>query len=408
MVAIIHSGQSFRRAVHYNENKVDEAKARCIAAINYPKDVAELTVQQKFNRLSRQAALNEKVKVNCLHISLNFDPSEKLSPEKMQHIAQVYMEKIGFGDQPYLVYQHYDAGHPHIHLVTTNIKADGKRIPLHNLGKEKSEPARKQIEQDFGLTPASKPKVREAYILQPVKVHYGKTETKRAVTLVVSAVIGQYKFTSLEEFNAVLKRYNVAAERGVPGSRTFERGGLVYRVLDENGNRVGTPIKASSLYLKPTLKTLEKKYEESEVARKPHRQRIKTTIDWTLHGKTMMLKGLVKALEKEGIQVILRSNKEGKIFGITYIDDTTKCVFNGSDLGKGYSAKGILQRCMTEQTQQPSAVPQFTVAAELIESDSRSRLFSFDQWRFTHGSGEAPPSESNPAIRKKKRRRPKL
>ena len=54
--------------------------------------------------------------------------ADKLSKEKLKEIANEYMQKIGFGEQPYLLYQHHDAGHPHIHIVTTNIKADGKRI----------------------------------------------------------------------------------------------------------------------------------------------------------------------------------------------------------------------------------------------------------------------------------------
>jgi hypothetical protein len=408
MVAIIHSGQSFRRAVHYNENKVEEDKAQCIAAINYPKDIGYLTVQQKINRLQKQAALNEKVKVNCVHISLNFDPSEKLSAEKMQQIAQAYMDKIGFGDEPYLIYRHNDAGHPHVHIVTTSIKADGKRIPLHNLGRDKSEPARKEIEREFGLTPASGKKVREAYSIQPVKIVYGRTETKRAITLVVNSVISNYKFTSQEEFNAVLRMYNVAAERGAPRSRTYERGGLVYRVLDENGKPVGTPIKASSIYSKPTLKALEKKYAENEMARKPNRQRIKSSIDWILHGKEGSLEALVKDLAKESIQVIIRGNSAGRIYGITYIDHKTKCVFNGSDLGKEYSAQGIIKRCAKERMEEPSGIQHLTMTGEPMLLAARLRLFSFDQWQLNHMPAEAPASGLKSNIKKKKRRRPKL
>ncbi len=58
------------------------------------------------------------------------------------------MSKIGFGDQPYLVYQHFDARHPHIHIVTTNIKSDGSRIKTHNIGRNQSERARREIENN--------------------------------------------------------------------------------------------------------------------------------------------------------------------------------------------------------------------------------------------------------------------
>lgn len=64
------------------------------------------------------------------------------------------MDKIGFGDQPYLIYQHHDAGHPHIHITSINVQDNGKRIDMHNIGKDKSEPARKEIEEAFNLVKA--------------------------------------------------------------------------------------------------------------------------------------------------------------------------------------------------------------------------------------------------------------
>lgn len=52
------------------------------------------------------------------------------------------MDKIGFGG---LVYQHHDAAHPHLHIVSTNIQEDGRRIGVHNLGNDQSEMTRKTI-----------------------------------------------------------------------------------------------------------------------------------------------------------------------------------------------------------------------------------------------------------------------
>jgi hypothetical protein len=61
------------------------------------------------------------------------------------------------------------------------------------------------------------------------------------------------------ELNAVLRPYNIVADRGKEGSRIYDNNGLVYRVLDEQGNKIGTPIKASDIYNKPTMKFLEQK-----------------------------------------------------------------------------------------------------------------------------------------------------
>ena len=57
---------------------------------------------------------------------------------------------------------------------------------------------------------------------------------------------------------------------------------------------------------------------------------------------------LINILQKDGIDTITRKNEEGKLYGITYLDHRTKCVFNGSALGKKYSAKGIAERCIED------------------------------------------------------------
>lgn len=349
MVAVIHASSSLRNTLNYNEKKVKEEVATCLAAVNYPKDVQDLTFNQKLYRLQNQADLNIKTKVNSVHISLNFDPSEKFSDEKLNEISDTYLEKIGFANQPYLLYQHHDAGHPHVHIVTTNIKADGRRIELHNLGKNQSEKARKEIEQTYGLIKAEDSKQRQAYQLKPInvqKVQYGRSETKTAITNVLDAVINTYKYTSLAELNAVLKQYNVLADRGGEGSRIFQNTGLVYRIVDQQGNKVGVPIKASDFYNNPGLKLLEAKFKLNETARQPDKARVKNAVATNLlKNKNISIDNLIKALQRDAIHAVLRKNDEGIIYGITYIDHKTKCVFNGSDLGKQYSAKGILERC---------------------------------------------------------------
>ncbi len=109
----------------------------------------------------------------------------------MNEIADTYMQKIGFGEQPYLVYQHADAGHPHIHIVTLKVRKNGSRIDTQNIGRNQSEKARKEIEQMYNLVKAEDSKQRQAYQLKPVnvqKVQYGRSETKRAITNVLDAV----------------------------------------------------------------------------------------------------------------------------------------------------------------------------------------------------------------------------
>ncbi len=139
MVAVIKTGHSINRILNYNENKVKEGVAQCIAALNYPMDVENLSFNHKLNRLLNQASLNENVTRNSVHISINFDPSEKhFSRDILKDIAETYMRKTGFGEQPFLVYQHHDAGHPHLHIVTLKVRSDGSRIDTQNIGRNQS------------------------------------------------------------------------------------------------------------------------------------------------------------------------------------------------------------------------------------------------------------------------------
>lgn len=347
MVARIKKTQSLSNAVNYNEKKVQQHKAECINAANYAKDPEQLNFYQKLHRFEHQAALNERVKANSVHISLNFDAADKLDKEKLNEIADSYMRQIGFSKQPYLVYQHFDAGHQHIHIVSTNITTDGSRIEMNNIGRNESEQARKKIEIEFKLVQAESKKQQQTQEVKPVsaqRINYGKSETKRAITNVLDVVLPQYKYTSLPELNAVLELYNVMADRGPEASKMYEGKGLVYRVLDEKGNKIGTPIKASAFYNKPTLLFLEQKFKENEVQRLPHKRALKTKIDLGFLRASKDLKSFSNELQKQGIYMAVRQNAQGITYGITYVDHTSKTVFNGSDIGKEYGAKGLLEK----------------------------------------------------------------
>jgi hypothetical protein len=347
MVAKITIPKSIEAALNYNEKKVQKGTAQCLYAGNYLNDANKMNFHQKLDGFEMNNRLNKMATTKTLHVSLNFDPSEKLSENKLVEIASVYMDKIGFGEQPFLIYKHEDAGHPHIHIVSTTIKNDGSRINTHNIGRNQSEKARKEIEQAYGLVRAE----RQQQIIKPgikavdaEKAVYGISETKRSISNVVSAVFSQYKFSSLPEFNAALKQFNVVADRGKEEGRIYKNRGLIYRILDAQGNKVGVPIKASAIGCKPILDNLEKKFRINEPAKESLKQRTKNAIDDCLQTSPANMNSLVAALRQKQIYTVLRQNAEGRLYGITFVDNQNKVVFNGSDLGKGYSAAALQSR----------------------------------------------------------------
>ena len=345
MVVKITSPHSIKRVLNYNEKKVEKGQAECIHAVNYLLTPGQMNFYDKLNRFENLIALNDRSKKsNTLHISLNFDPTEKLSKERLIEISETYMQKIGFGMQPYLVYQHNDAAHPHFHIVTTNIQHDGKRIDTYNIGRNQSENARKEIEQDYRLVKAegkTRLQTQEIIPIDVQRVQYGKSETKRAITNILDHVVNSYKYTSLAELNAILRQYNMVADRGRQDGRIYKTNGLLYKLLDKNGNKIGVPIKASLIHSNPILSNLEKKFAANETKREPDKQRLKTAIIWTLAKSPQTLQQFISLLKKEKVQTVLRQNAQGLTYGITFIDYRSRSVFNGSSLGKEFSIAAL-------------------------------------------------------------------
>lgn len=228
--------------------------------------------------------------------------------------------------------------------MTTNIREDGTRININNIGRNQSEAARKEIEIMFGLVKAQGKKQEKELLLKPVqaeKVIYGISETKATISNTLREIVNTYKFTSISEFNAVLRLFNIEADRGTPGSRMQKGNGLRYFVLNEKGNRVGAPVKASAIYGRPTMANLQKRFSVNEQKRKVFSQRLGSVLDKALLQDGISKRAFTAILKKAAIDVVWRYNEQGRLYGITYVDRSTRCVFNGSDLGKAYSANEI-------------------------------------------------------------------
>jgi len=341
MVARINSGKSIRGVLFYNEDKVAKGEAKVVLASGFATDIDGLSFHQRLFRFEQLTMLNSRSKVNAMHISLNFHSDDKLDAGKMQQIASEYMEKIGLGDQPYITYEHFDSAHPHLHIATVLIQRDGKRIGTEGIGRKLSEPARKEMEVKYGLVMAEGRKLANEPYLRAAE--YGALPTKKQLNNITKAVMRDYAYTSFAEYKAVLAQFNVHVDRGFEDSMMFEKKGLVYSIVGAEGNPVGVPFKASAFYNGATMKNLEKRFEKNSEKRSAFKQSLKERIDGVVDRYSSIKKEtLMKELAREQVAMVLRRNGTGLIYGLTFIDHKHRTVFNGSDLGKGYSAKAVV------------------------------------------------------------------
>lgn len=260
------NGKNIRGVLSYNEAKVRKGEAELILASRFGCEASELSFSQKCSRFEKLIANCVLSTYNTVHISLNFHPDEMMDTEQMQAIARDYMQELGFEKQPYLVYRHTDAAHPHLHIVTTHIRQSGSTISLHNLVQRKSEPARKLIEESFGLIKAEGRKENVSLTdFSLDQVPDTKLATKQAISQVVRSVLTTYRFTSMEEYRLILLEFGVVADMGDPGTRLNRYHGMMYYLKDEKGGKKTVGIKASAIYDSPTITNVQTRFARNQI-----------------------------------------------------------------------------------------------------------------------------------------------
>lgn len=355
MLARPRAVKSIGQIMRYNEQKVTGEKAELLLAENFIKDLSELSHNDKLERFNQRISLNGLSDFKAVHISINFSTGDEIMNDQMRQIARRYMEKIGFDVQPYLVYRHYDSGHPHLHIVTTNIRADGGQITISNSDVHNSIQLIKEFEIEYSLKKrkAIDPADEEKYeVRQAQRVVHGQHPLKRSISDVLNTVIDHYKYTNLVELNAILRLYNVKADRGKETSQVYQNRGLLYHAIDERGVQVGKSIKASDFLLKPTLANLEERFTLNQSLQNENQQRVMTAIDWALAGEQGGWSRLRKALEDARIAMVVQADGKGGREGVFFVDHATKCVFAGETLGSLYLLEAIRNRCGQESASQ--------------------------------------------------------
>jgi len=350
MLAAVVCHSNLAKSFVYNEKKVTKNKAACLAAVNFIQDAGSLSAPDKLARFEQRMSLHPGSECNTVHISLNFSAQDNLSDERMVALTKHYMREIGFERQPYLVYRHGDVYHPHVHVLSTNITQEGKRIQMHEIVTKQSRQVVSDMEEQFSLTRNEKHVEKAAFETEHAQiVIHGEGGTKRAISDVLNTVVPYYNFTSFEEYNAVLSVYNVAAHRGEEGSQLHQSGGLLYYATNEQGQRISKPIKASSFLLKPTLATLEKRYIENLEARATLHHSVDTHADWILKDRNTTWEGFKSGMEQEGIGMVLMPDKATGQENVFFVHHEQKLVLSGEVLGPEYNLRSLQERCVVDQ-----------------------------------------------------------
>ena len=336
MIAKISSTENLGGALGYNFKKVqhDEAAVLCVNELRKGFDG---TFQMDKVLADMQKAIPEqcRTKKTVFHCSLNPHPDEKLSDERLTQIAKEYMEELGYGKQPYIVFKHNDIAREHIHIVSLRVDFDGNKINDKFEGR-RSKKITNALEKKYNLIPSSK--VSDRTTKETPKVDTTQGNIKEQVANTVRSAMKHYTFCSLGELNAVLRKYNLAVEEVKTEYRGKRYDGLVYVPTDDKGNKVSTPIHASDIGRGVGYAAVQNKMLKSKQIVKPLIPTIRRKVLEVMRTSPHTEGILRQRLEEQGLRVVIRKNDNGRIYGITFIDDKEGIALNGSRLGKGYAA----------------------------------------------------------------------
>ena len=336
MIAKISATENLGRALGYNFKKVEKGEANILLAAElYQSKEGRYTMEDVLADMEALIPKNCRTKKTVFHCSLNPHPDEKLSDETLSQIAKEYMEALGYGKQPYIVFKHNDIAREHIHIVSLRIDGEGKKIN-DKFEKRRSKKITDTLERKFGLIPSSK--VTDKAMKETPKIDTNKGNIKEQVANVVRMVLKHYKFCSLGELNAILSKYNLAVEEVKTEFRGKKYDGLVYVPTDDKSNKVSTPIHASDIGRGVGYTAVQNRMQKSKQTIKPLIPTIRNKVLQTMRTSPNTEKELRQRLEEQGLRVVIRKNDNGRIYGITFIDDEQGVAFNGSRLGKGYAA----------------------------------------------------------------------
>lgn len=336
MIAKISATENLGGALGYNFKKVDKEEASILFAQNlYQNKERTYTMAEVFADMEALIPKKCRTKKTVFHCSLNPHPDEKISDEILAQLAKEYMEALGYGKQPYIVFKHSDIAREHIHIVSLRVNGEGKKIN-DKFEKRRSKKITDTLERKYNLIPSSK--IADKVMNEAPKIDTTRGNIKEQVASALRTVLKHYRFCSLGELNTILSTYNLAVEEVKTEFRGKKYEGLVYVPTDDKGDKVSSPIHASDIGRGVGYTAVQNRMQKSKQAIKPLISIIRYRVLQTMNTSPKTEEELRQRLEEQGLRMFIRKNESGRIYGITFIDDKEGIALNGSRLGKGYAA----------------------------------------------------------------------
>ena len=392
VVKIQPAAANITGAVIYNENKMsaaegmlDNAEAmlyedagntgHIVATRNVP-DTS--TLENEFERLrwkNERVGRGRKLENPTFHMSVNPGALDRpLSEEDITAFTDELMQQLGYGDSPYRIFRHDDTGRTHYHIVSTRIGQNGKKVSdsfenhrCENIcrslaakygffyGLQESDKTEEQDEETARQQTPSKdapeinsfaPKTSDN--IKTVQDTDKKKKEPSGASKKTKEYIPpfsrdsdipaseQYRtfhreamgwaFTTPEQYASILRiRYNTKVELYGENDE-----GLQYTGLGTTGAAATTPVTEQELGITALDDVLQRCSATDMKKRRAQRKRLEDLAVWAAE-RSDTWSDFRSLMQRKGVYTVVAWSREGKPFGVTWLDRATRCAWKGSE-----------------------------------------------------------------------------
>ncbi|MFD0795154.1 relaxase/mobilization nuclease domain-containing protein [Mucilaginibacter litoreus] len=322
MIAVEKLGSNFMGALAYNLKKLnhsDESKRAELLASTFSSLSAGMIKKEVDLIKSLRSSLSKYV----WHTSLNFSADERpenLTNEKLLEIGLEYMRAMGYGDNQHLVIRHFDAEHPHIHLLVNRIRFDGSVVSDSN-NYRKSQTVLRRLEQQYNLIP-------------------------------------------LAQANSIAKQPDIGRSNNIDSSisaelydsRPIEQDNSAARLQDNHVSSYQSSKVTTGQHNKLSQRSLRKNEIERAIRTgiPSDKALLQAILDPIIYDRKLSLSEFIARCNKAGVSLLFNQASTGRISGITYFINDFK--IKGQSLGNRFKWAEIVKYIDYEQDRDSKAV----------------------------------------------------
>lgn len=321
--------ESCRSALDYNESKVAKGVAELIATCNL-QDARRKTIYDTFERFEKS---RYPVREVSFHASVNPSETDLCSEDDILDFIVALMNRLGLGSQPYLVYRHSDTGRIHYHVVSVRIDETGRKINNAYEHRRTSE-FMESVAEVYHFTVPKKGQgarikdVEKEDAGRQKRFNFRKSDVIEQMKEVSEYAL-TYDFDGPDQFRCVMKSLGVRVEEVMgPAAPQF-----VLQGLDDKGQTCTKIVPETTLDcpLHEKVLTASIANKQSHHIRRREKERLKGIVK-AAYDYSRSEAHFENILRNKGVTVHLSRTMQGDLFGITFVDSRTRCVFKASEM----------------------------------------------------------------------------